>query len=268
MSEYRAELAFSANMDGLLDALKTAKKAIDTTFDLSPIASAERQKPVADLFRTMEYSSDRAIRGMIRGTQSWQTALYNVASNIEIRFAQLAARKVFNWVQGEMGMTAATQAGSAIRLASEETAGAAGLAAKAGHVVSSILNSAKEVFGGIFAFLSPVMGPAAVGPAAAGSATVAGMASGVLFAEAGAWHIPGNTLAYLHADEMVVPKPFADSLRQSGGLGSGGDHYSISIQAIDTQSGAKFLKDNAAAIASAISGQVRHFNGNVPAWKS
>ena len=142
-----------------------------------------------------------------------------------------------------------------------------GLASRAQSAISALLNSAKEVFGGIFAFLSPTMGPAAAGPAAAGSASVSALASGITFAETGAWHIPGNTLAYLHAGEMVVPKPFADSLRDAGGFG-GGASYSITIQAIDTQTGAQFLKNNAGAIASAISGQARNFNRNVPAWKS
>ena len=81
-------------------------------------------------------------------------------------------------------------------------------------------------------------------------------------------HIKKNTLAYLHAGEMVVPQPFADSLRNAGGVGGGGDSYSITINAIDTQTGAQFLKNNAATIATALSGQVRSFNRNVPTWKS
>lgn len=266
MADTNAQLNVTANMDGLMDALKTAKSAIDNTFDLKHISSAERAKPVGDLFRTLEQSSDRAISSMIRGTRTWQSALLGIATNMEIRFAQLAARKAINWMQSELLMTAATQTGTAARTASEEAGSSEGLATKAGHAITSILNSAKEVFAGIFAFLSPMMGPAAVGPAAAGSATVASLAGGIPAYEAGSWHIPGDSLAFLHAGEMVVPKPFADSLRQSGGIG-GGDSYSITINAIDTQTGAKFLKNNAASIASAISGQVRNFNSAVPAWK-
>lgn len=267
MSDNKAELNISANTDGLMDALKAARTAIDNTFDLRYINSEERAKPVGDLFRTLEQSSDRAISSMIRGTQTWQSALLNIATNVEIRFAQLAARKAINWMQSELLMTSATQTGTAARVASEQSSAAEGLAAKAGHVITSILNSAKEVFGGIFAFLSPVMGPAAAGPAAAGSATVASLAGAIPMMETGSWHLPSDTLAYLHAGEMVVPKPFADSLRQSGSIG-GGDSYSITINAIDTQTGAKFLKNNASAIANAISGQVRNFNSHVPAWKS
>ncbi len=268
MAENTAEINVTANMDGLMSALATAKNAIDNTFDLRRISSDDRAKPVGDLFRTLEQSSDRAISGIIRGTQTWQSALLGVATNMEIRFAQLAARKAINWMQSELLMTAATNAGNAERVASDAAAGQMGLGAIAQRIASAILNDAKRVFSGIFSFLAPVMGPAAAGPAAASSATVAGLASGVMFAESGAWHIPGDTYAYLHAGEMVVPKPFADSLRQSGGgMGGGGENYSITINAIDTQTGAKFLKNNASAIASAISSQVRNFNSSVPAWK-
>lgn len=267
MTDNTAEINISANIDGLMDALGKAKTAIDNTFDLKHINAEDRAKPVGDLFRTLEQSSDRAISSMIRGTRTWQSALLGVASSIEIRFAQLAARKAINWMQSELLMTAATQTGNAARSASDAAAGEEGLGAIAARIASAILNDAKRVFSGVFAFLAPVMGPAAVGPAAASGAAVASLASSVAFAETGAWHLPGDTLAYLHAGEMVVPKPFADSLRQSGGLGGGGDSYSITINAIDTQTGAKFLKNNASSIASAISGQVRNFNSHVPAWK-
>lgn len=269
MTEQNVNIAFDANIDNLLASMKVAKSAVDDTFNFERFSTTGHMAPVVDLFRNVERSSDLAIAGMIKGTESWQSAFARVATNLEIRFAQLTFNKVLSWALSESAMTAATLSGNALRIASDEEAGAASLASKAQRAIASIFNDAKEVFGGIFAFLSPVMGPAAVGPAAAGSATVASLASDIVFAETGAWHIPSNTLAYLHAGEMVVPQPFADSLRNAGGIGGGGgDSYSITIQAIDTQSGAQFLKNNASAIASAISGQVRNFNRNVPAWKS
>jgi hypothetical protein len=267
MPENSTAINFTANIDGLIDSLATARGAIDNTFDLSRISSGNHQKPINDLFHTVERSSDQAISAMIRGTQSWQSALQNAATNIEIRFAQLAARKVLNWVQSESLMTQSTQVGNLARAASDKEASSTGIAAIAEHVIASIMNNAKSVFGGIFSFLAPVMGPAAAGPASAGSAAVSALAGGVLYAETGAWHIADNTLAYLHAGEMVVPQPFADSLRNAGGTGGGGN-FSITINAIDTQTGAQFLKNNASAIASALSGQVRNFNSHVPAWKS
>lgn len=267
MADNNVSIGFNANIDGLLGVLKEAKNAINDTFNLQPLASDERQKPVTDLFKNIQSSSDSAIRGMIRGTETWQQAMARAATNVEVRFAQLAAHKMLNWIESELGMTSVTNAQNIVRTASNEAASSASLASRAQHVISSIFNDAKEVFSGIFAFLAPTMGPAAAGPASAGSATVAAMASEVAVLETGSWHIPNNTFAYLHAGEMVVPQPFADSLRAGGGFG-GGDNYSITIQAIDTQTGAQFLKNNAAAIASALSGQVRNFNRTVTALKN
>lgn len=257
-----APIQLDANIDGLLGTLKTAKGAIDDTFSFEGINSEQRQKPVQDLFRNLQQSSDVAIRGLVRGTQTWQQAMYNVASNLEVRFAQMASHRLLSWIQSEASMSEATQAANAIRLGSDEQTSASSLAGRAQQTISSIFNNAKEVFSGIFAFLSPAMGPAAAGPAAAGSASVTAIASDVVFAESGAWHIPNNTMAFLHAGEMVVPQPFADSLRSGAGFG-GGDSYHISISAIDTQTGAQFLKNNATHIASAISGQIRNFNKQI-----
>jgi protein involved in ribonucleotide reduction len=74
-------------------------------------------------------------------------------------------------------------------------------------------------------------------------------------------------IAQLHQGEMVVPQNFAQGLRDGSGLG-GGDNYTININAIDTQTGVQFLKNNASQIAGIISSQVRNFNSKIPAWKS
>lgn len=56
--------------------------------------------------------------------------------------------------------------------------------------------------------------------------------------------------------------------RKHGSGGMGGDNYTININAIDTQTGAQFLKNNASVIASSISTQGRNINRNLPVWKS
>jgi hypothetical protein len=84
----------------------------------------------------------------------------------------------------------------------------------------------------------------------------------------GAWNVPQNMPAFLHAGEMVVPADFASGLRSGGSIGSCGDMYTINVNAIDTQTGAQFLKNNAAIIASTLSSQARNFNKSIPSWKS
>lgn len=242
---------------------------VNAALGFTRIAANNTKNPVAELFGTLQSSSDKAVAGILKGTESWQKAMLNIVEDLEIKFVQLNVNKLINWVETETGMTQATLAGNAARAASDASASDSSVAAQAEKAVSSILNDAKQVFGGIFAFLAPDLGPAAAGPAAAGSATVAALASGITFAESGAWEIPGDTYAYLHAGEMVVPQSFASSLRENGGgLGGGGDSYTININAIDTQTGAQFLKNNASVIASTLSTQARNFNRNIPTWKS
>jgi hypothetical protein len=275
MADNEVNVVFSADTSGLQAGLNAVNQALAYT----KIAANDTKNPVAELFGTMQKSSDQAVAGIIKGTQSWQQAVFNIAQSLEIQFAQLAVNRLLNdTVADALGLksaqssdaakVASNAAKNATITASDQAASATSIGAQVESAIASILNDAKQVFAGIFAFLSPTMGPAAVGPAAAGSATVAALASGITYAESGAWNIPSNTLAYLHAGEMVVPQSFASSLRDNGGLGGGGDSYTININAIDTQTGAQFLKNNASVIASTLSSQARNFNRNIPAWKS
>src|SRR5713101_2934594 len=112
-----------------------------------------------------------------------------------------------------------------------------------------------------------ILAPAAAIAAFAG---VMAFGSAVPGLAVGAWNLPNDTVAQLHAGETVMPADFASGFRSAivGGGGDGpggGDNYHITIQAIDTQSGAQFLKNNAKAIVNALQGQARNFN---PALRS
>jgi hypothetical protein len=99
--------------------------------------------------------------------------------------------------------------------------------------------------------------------AAAAAAAVLAFGSNIPGLAVGAWNLPNDTLAQLHAGETVLPADFASGFRQAvAGTGNtpGGDTFSITIQAIDTQSGAQFLKDNARTIVTALQTQARNLN--------
>ena len=66
------------------------------------------------------------------------------------------------------------------------------------------LDAQHIAFGGIFAFLAPIMGPAAAGPAAAGEAAVMAAAGGIASA-AGGWVVPSDQIAMVHQNEMILP---------------------------------------------------------------
>ena len=101
--------------------------------------------------------------------------------------------------------TAATTSGVAARTGAEQGGAAASLGAQGAAAVRSILSSAAEAFAGVFGFLAPLMGPFAIGPAAAAQATVAGMAGAVASADIGMWQVPRDQLALIHQNELVMP---------------------------------------------------------------
>ncbi|MGH6967594.1 MAG: hypothetical protein ACREEN_00625, partial [Stellaceae bacterium] len=119
------------------------------------------------------------------------------------------------------------------------------------------------------ASLGPAGLAAAPGVAAAAYATTmgyaAGMGVGAVSAEGGAWDIgPNMSLLVAHPRESVMPasvaQPMRDFFANGGAGGHGGqtgDIYQITIQAIDTLTGAQFLKANAPVIMSALSSQRR-----------
>jgi hypothetical protein len=87
-------------------------------------------------------------------------------------------------------------------------------------IVKSIMASASETFAGIFGFLSPVMGPAAAGPAVAGEASVAAVAAAIPSFAVGTPWVQNDGLAMLHRGERVVTA--ADN---AAGVGRGGDAH-------------------------------------------
>jgi len=267
MADTTLTVSVNADTSGL-DSVTSAVNSLNQALGYTRISANDTTKPVQELFGALQSSSDKAIAGLIKGSESWGEAMAGIMQGVEIKFAQLCANMLINQIEKELTMTDATVEGNALRTASDQAANSTSIAGLAEKAISAILSDANQVFGGIFAFLAPEMGPAAAAPAAAGSAEVAALASGITYAEAGAWNIPSNTLAYLHAGEMVVPQSFASNLRDGGGFAGGGDSYTINVNAVDTQTGAQFLKNNASTIASLISAQVRNFNPNLPAWKS
>jgi len=264
-------VTFNADTSNLLSGVSAVNAALETT-------SVKARSPATDLFVTLQKSSDQAVAGIIKGTETWQAALVNVARNVEVRFAQLALNRLMNdTIADALGLRSAqvsddakiqsTLAKNTAIQASDQSATAATSSSNAMQLIKQIKSDAAATYAGVYAFLSPVLGPAAAIPAGVSAAAVAGM-EGLVSLDVGAWNVPQNMPAFLHAGEMVVPQNFAAGLRSGGGIGGGGDNYTININAVDTQTGAQFLKNNASVIASALSSQVRNFNKNVPAWKS
>lgn len=219
-----------------------------------------------EVFDVMTNSFGSMVQGILQGTQTWQQAWRRMFSNILISFLNLVQQKAMAWIWSEVIQTEATVAGDAARTASNQTAQATSNMGLFEQTISAIIADAQAVFSGIFAFLAPEMGPAAAGPAVAGQATVLATAAAVPSYDIGAWEIPKDHLAKVHGGEMILPKPFAESLRDNGGFGGGGT-VNLHVHAIDAAGVKKFFMDNGSAVAAALGNQMRNFNPNTPSWK-
>jgi hypothetical protein len=175
------------------------------------------------------------------------------------------------WLGLETAKTAATDAGATTRATAESATAAAGTATVAAAARADIAAAAAVAASWAFAD-SAALGPpglaAAPGAAAGAEASVMAFQAAVPALAVGAWNVPGDMLAQIHEGEMVVPQTFAEGMRSAasaGGTsagtaggegGAGGTSVSISLSAIDTQSGIAFLRSNSAAIARMIATQV------------
>src|ERR1700739_647971 len=147
---------------------------------------------------------DVSITGMILGTTTLQKAVANIAQSILAEFVNLGVKMVTNWIASELAMTTATETSGAARTAADGEGMAAGLAVKGANAVKSIMTDSAQAFSGIFAFLAPIMGPAAAGPAAPGEATVMAAAGGIASA-AGGWGVPSNQVALVQQNDKILP---------------------------------------------------------------
>ena len=214
------------------------------------------------------------IDGMIRGQTTFGQAAENVALSIVEQWIAARIKMVADWAAGQAMQVAATQAaetaktaavagGVAARTAAESTGSAASLVTTAATVTKSIAASAAETFAGIFGFLSPVMGPAAAGPAASGEATVAAVAGSVPSFAVGAWSLPSDMLAQVHQGEMIVPAAPAAAMRAA--MSSTAQSPSVTMQhtthinvsAVDGASVASFFQNNSKPLLRAINDAVR-----------
>ena len=88
---------------------------------------------------------------------------------------------------------------------------------------------------------------------------------GILGFAEGTDYVPNTGLYQLHQGEIVIPPAQSEAIRSGDmGIGGGGSNtFNINIQAIDTQTGAQFLRNNAGVIAATLSGAMRNQNSQI-----
>jgi hypothetical protein len=263
-------------------AYAAAQRRIEEVASQSALRRQEIERSVnqqiyADYRRSFEQigsTVSSSITGMITGQLRLRDAARNVLLQIIQSFIQARVKTVADWLAGvaaqtaatttgEAAKTAAVTAGVAARTGAEASGSTAGIASTISGVLKSITASAGETFAGIFGFLSPVMGPAAVGPAAAGEATVLSVATGLASFAGGSWSLPSDMIAQVHQGEMIVPAGPAAAFRSmmesnSGVAGTVHVHHAtnFNLSAMDSRSVRQFFKDNGKAVMRAINESV------------
>jgi hypothetical protein len=216
-----------------------------------------------------KYATDvgNALTGMMFHHQTFLQTVQRMEEKLFSYLIDTLLKQLVNqWLLGEATKTAATTTGAAARSAAEASGTATSVIAQAAAALKSIVTSAATTFAGIFGFLSPLMGPAAAGPAAGGEAAVLAV-EGMVASAAEGFDVPSTTFAVLHAREMVLPAPLAEGVRNmtaqgagAGGMaGRGGDMH-MHINATDAESFEKQLGRSNSGLNRMIKRSIRNFN--------
>lgn len=138
----------------------------------------------------------------------------------------LTALKTEAAVIGEAVEGEAAVAGAATKIAADEGASGASIAATAASAIANIAARAWEVAASVYSALAgiPYVGPF-IAPVAAIAATavVLGFASRISSSEGGEYQVDDDRLNFVHKDETILPRDYAQGLRDlvnSGGLNS------------------------------------------------
>ena len=220
-------------------------------------------KPPAQEDLSTQNAIDAAREGVlatIKGLDEQDKAHQEAAKKMEqawlgaFQSIQKAALSAFDAVQkGQMTKAAAEQnmihqvertalASVAKKLEAELAAAVAGKAITAQHALSEIAAHAASAAAGAWSAMSsiPYVGPEIA--AAVAAATLVGvLALGSRVASAaGGYDIPQgvNPVTQLHAQEMVLPAPLANTVRSmaQGGAGAGGDVHHWNVSTMDAKS--------------------------------
>ncbi len=162
-------------------------------------------------------SFNSGITSMITKTGTWQQAAQSAFTRVIEFGLKKIEQLVAKWIVGETTKQQASAASAAAITAQQGAAAAAQSASMKVSATGVITTDAAETFGGVFAFLSPYMGPAAAGPAAASQASVLAQLGSIASFDVGSWNVPHDMLAVVHEGEEI--KTQSESMY---GTGKGG----------------------------------------------
>lgn len=242
---------------------------------------------------------DQGLQSMMDGTLTWRGAMNAVFADMGAFFVQkmvseplkhymasLARRlllklgvintEVAAESAGQAAQTGATVVGEATRTSATAAGGLLRIGLKAMEAIKGVMLSAWEAMAGAWAAMVqiPIVGPIIAPVVAAG--TFAGVAAlaGKIKSASGGYDIPAgvNPVTQLHEEEMVLPKPYANVIRDmasggvpaaggSGAMGGTVEQNQFNISALDAKSLKKLLRQNPRAVAGGLKAYSRNFGG-------
>ena len=185
------------------------------------------------------------VSAMLRGTETIGQGVQKMAANIVTEYATMAVKTMMHsaamaawdvakqlWsqttqtsavVSGQTAQTAAVVTGEAARQTAKTAAHVAGSAMEAASGTASVMNAAYKAAANTYASVSaiPYVGWIMAPVAAAGAFAAVAAYNVMTSLDVGAWNLPHDMPANLHAGEMVIPQNFAEGLRSGGGIGGG-----------------------------------------------
>jgi hypothetical protein len=268
-STYAQEIALAG--DNAQKVAEAKAKEADLVRKINDQIVADNRKALDDQTKQWEDYGNQVssalnsqLRSLLSGQESFGAAMKKMLADLLLKWMETSITATGKWIADQVAQTAATQVGATARAAAQTEGAGAGLAADAANVLKEIAGGAAATFAGVFGFLAPVMGPAAAGPAAAAMGSVEAV-GGMLY-DTGAWNVPRDMYAGIHAGEMIVPQRggIADEFRamMSGGGGGAGSrgatvNQALHIHAVDSQSVADMFRWNRSAMMKEVFGAMR-----------
>lgn len=221
-----------------------------------PKERAKFEKQWVSVFDSIPDHAKRAFQDVIRSGQSFKAFWRMLVSEMALSFAGGVWHMVSVWAAGEVAKIAVTHFSVAQRVAAEKYGAVATLGIALWEGLKWIAIQAAKAAAAAWAAMAKY-DPIITAPIVAGVTFAAVLALGAtLKSAAGGFDIPAgmNPVTQLHAQEMVLPKEYAEVIRGmagGGGGGAAGPAQPIIIYAMDSQ-------DVARALAKAPNAVARH----------
>ncbi len=172
---------------------------------------------------TIASSFNSQLRGMLSGTTTFAQAMKNMVGDLIIAVISSFVKMAAEWAATQLAMLVVGRASLGVQFA---------------EFTSKLTADAALVFGGVFANLAPIMGPAAAGPATTSQALVLAQLANVPKFAVGIDYVPQDMLAMVHQGEKITPAE--QNTRDGGG------NVSLHVSAVDAKSVANMFFNNRA----------------------